>query len=222
MKIIKKKSEIGTYDIRIIENEDKHLDVLFGGNGDIYWVYDNQERLFDEIDSMYEQFLIPNTDNLFSIFNELYEDLINCNIFLPEPNELMPGDYERDQIRCQSSNEELKRDYRYNKLVKNGIITWYSDEEHESIAEIVRISKVEEGILLEFIRQSHKDDLGSTRMPGWYSIRFRTSGSTYTPCDLVFWRHFNNLQNYQEQKENEQENIKKLELVRGDSKHESI
>ena len=43
MKITKTKSEIGTYDIRIEENEDKHLDVIFGGNGDIYWVYDNLE-----------------------------------------------------------------------------------------------------------------------------------------------------------------------------------
>lgn len=41
--------------------------------------------------------------------------------------------------------------------------------------------------------------MGSLRLPGWYSIRFRTSGSTYTPCDMVFWRHFNNLQNYEEQ-----------------------
>ena len=45
MKITKTKSEIGTYDIRIEENEDKHLDVIFGGNGDIYWVYDKWKNL---------------------------------------------------------------------------------------------------------------------------------------------------------------------------------
>ena len=61
---------------------------------------------------------------------------------------------------------------------------------------LVRISKQEDSILLEFIRQTKKDDQGHTRLPGFYSIRFRTSGSTYTPCDLVFTRHFLKMQEY--------------------------
>ena len=200
MKITKRKSEIGTYDIRIEENEDKHLDVLFGGNGDIYWIYDNYEVADVEEDSMYEAFEIPSTEpGIYKIFNELYEDLVNCRIFVPEINELYPGQIKEDEERCRRSNEDLKKDYRYNLLVKDKVITWYSDEEYREIAEIVRITKTETGILLEFIRQSTRDDMGALRLPGWYSIRFRTSGSTYTPCDMVFWRHFNNLQNYEEQ-----------------------
>lgn len=200
MKITKRKSEIGTYDIRIEENDDKHLDVLFGGNGDIYWIYDNYEVADVEEDSMYEAFEIPSTEpGIYKIFNELYEDLVNCRIFVPEINELYPGQIKEDEERCHRSNEDLKKDYRYNLLVKDKVITWYSDEEYHEIAEIVRITKTETGILLEFIRQSTRDDMGSLRLPGWYSIRFRTSGSTYTPCDMVFWRHFNNLQNYEEQ-----------------------
>lgn len=200
MKVTKIKSEIGTYDIRIEENEDKHLDVIFGGNGDIYWIYDNYEVADVEEDSMYEAFEIPIIEQgLYNIFNELYEDLVNCRIFVPETNELYPGQLEEDARRCHHSNEELKTDSRYLLLVKNGIITWYSDEEYREIAEIVQISKTETGILLEFIRQSVRDDAGFLRLPGWYSIRFRTSGSTYTPCDLVFWRHFDNLQHYEEQ-----------------------
>lgn len=200
MKITKRKSEIGTYDIRIEANEDKHLDVLFGGNGDIYWIYDNYEVADVEEDYMYEAFEIPSTEpGIYKIFNELYEDLVNCRIFVPEINELYPGQIKEDEERCRRSNEDLKKDYRYNLLVKDKVITWYSDEEYREIAEIVRITKTETGILLEFIRQSARDDMGSLRLPGWYSIRFRTSGSTYTPCDMVFWRHFNNLQNYEEQ-----------------------
>lgn len=211
MKVSKTKSEIGTYDIRIEENEDKHLDVLFGGNGDIYWVYDNLEVMFDETDSMYESFLIPETEKgLYDIFNELYEDLVNCRIFIPEEKELWEGQLKEDELRCQKSNEELKNDSRYKLLVQDGVITWYSDEEYRAIAEIVRITKVDTGILLEFIRQSIKDDMGFSRMPGWYSIRFRLSGSTYTPCETVFWRHFDNLQHYEEQL-NKQDN-QKLEL----------
>lgn len=200
MIVTKRKSEVGTLDIRIEENEDKHLDVIFGGNGDIYWVYDNLEQLYAEEDSMYEAFTIPKEEiNLYKIFNELYEDLVNCRIFIPETTELIPGGIKRDQERCKRNNEALKKDPRYNMLVKDGIITWYSDEEYREIAEIVRITKNDNGILLEFIRQSTIDDMNMKRMPGWYSIRFRTSGSTYTPCDMVFWRHFNNLQHYQKE-----------------------
>ena len=148
---------------------------------------------------MYDALLIPEKENVYSIFNELYEDLINCNVFKPEINELYPNQLEEDIKRCNRSNEDLKKDPRYLSLVKDGAITWYSDEEYHEIAEILRITKNDQGILLEFIRQSKRDDMGFLRLPGWYSIRFRTSGSTYTPCDMVFWRHFNNLQEYQEQ-----------------------
>lgn len=211
MIVTKRKSEVGTLDIRIEENEDKHLDVIFGGNGDIYWVYDNLEQLYAEEDSMYEAFTIPKEEiNLYKIFNELYEDLVNCRIFVPETTELIPGGIKKDQERCQRNNENLKKDPRYNMLVQNGVITWYSDEEYREIAEIVRITKNDNGILLEFIRQSLIDDMNMKRMPGWYSIRFRTSGSTYTPCDMVFWRHFNNLQHYQkEPTENNNKTLKK-------------
>lgn len=214
MKIAKTKSEIGTYDIKIEISEDKHLDIIFGGNGDIYWIYDNQEVMFDNEDSMYESVLISKKENIYSIFNELYEDLINCRIFIPEVNELWKGQLKEDELRCIKSNEELKTNNRYLELVKDGVITWYSDEEYKEIAEILRISQIEEGILIEFIRQSLKDDMGFNRFPGWYSIRFRTSGSTYTPCDMVFWRHFNNLQHYEEQPIKEE--TYKLELKKGD------
>lgn len=211
MIVTKRKSEVGTLDIRIEENEDKHLDVIFGGNGDIYWIYDNLEQLYAEEDSMYEAFTIPKEEiNLYKIFNELYEDLVNCRIFVPETTELIPGGIKKDQERCRRNNENLKKDPRYNMLVQNGVITWYSDEEYREIAEIVRITKNDNGILLEFIRQSIIDDMNMKRMPGWYSIRFRTSGSTYTPCDMVFWRHFNNLQHYQkEPTENNNKTLKK-------------
>ena len=124
MKITKRKSEIGTYDIRIEENEDKHLDVLFGGNGDIYWIYDNYEVADVEEDSMYEAFEIPSTEpGIYKIFNELYEDLVNCRIFVPEINELYPGQIKEDEERCRRSNEDLKKDYRYNLLVKDKVAT---------------------------------------------------------------------------------------------------
>ena len=45
IEIIKEKSETKTYDIRLIINEDVHMDILYGGTGDIYWIYDNLKMI---------------------------------------------------------------------------------------------------------------------------------------------------------------------------------
>ena len=141
---------------------------------------------------------------------ELYNDLINGNIYHPEqiPNFYKiadPNAQEKENERCIKSNKDIKESQRYKNLVNNGVITYYSDEELKENAEIVRISKIEDCILLEFLRQTKKDEQGQIRLPGWYFIRIRLNGSSYTPCDTVFWRHFDNLQNYEPQKDKKTE-----------------
>jgi len=210
MRVIKTRSEVGTLDISIKESEDKSLALIWGGNGDLYWILDNLEVIDVKEDPMYDSFCITKKDyEIYSMFEELYEDLMNGRIYLPEQHmntnieDLTEEEQEEvDRYNAQEvehtayENEDIKRSRRYQLLTADNVITWYSDEEEKSIAEILRISKHEDCILLEFIRQSKKDDMGSTRMPGYYSIRFRTSGSTYTPCDLVFTRHFLKMQEH--------------------------
>lgn len=210
MEVLKKKSDVGTYDICIEDNPDKHLALIWGGDGDLYWLLDNMEVVDSEEDSMYDFFCITKSDYvLYTLFEELYDDLMKGNVFLPSQhfNTNAPDLTEEEQKEVEeyntkekekaaAMNAELKEDKRYQRLTADNVITWYSDEEEKSNAEIVRISKQEDSILLEFIRQSTKDAAGSFRMPGYYSIRFRTSGSTYTPCDLVFTRHFLKMQDY--------------------------
>lgn len=203
MEVKKERNELGTLDIRIIESEDKHLDITFGGTGDIYWILDNQEVADVEEDPMYDTFTIPASETeLYKIFEELYDDLINGNIYYPEqiPSYYLAFDskaQKKENERCINSNKEIKESSRYQALVNNGLITFYSDEEYKDNAEIVRISKREDCILLEFVRQTKKDEQNQTRLPGWYFIRIRLNGCTYTPCEIVFWRHFDNLQKYE-------------------------
>ena len=203
MEVKKERNELGTLDIRIIESEDKHLDITFGGTGDIYWILDNQEVADVEEDPMYDSFAIPSTETeLYKIFEKLYDDLIDGNIYYPEqlPSyclALDPKAQEKENKRCEKSNKEIKESKRYKALVNNRLITFYSDEEYKDNAEIVRISKREDCILLEFIRQTKKDEQNQTRLPGWYFIRIRLNGCTYTPCEAVFWRHFDELQKYE-------------------------
>ena len=210
MEVIKKKSEVGTYDICIKESEDKSLALIWGGNGDLYWLLDNLEEMDVKEDRMYDTFCITKKDYaIYSMFEELYDDLMNGRIYLPEEHMNTHvedlTEEEKEEVEkynayeiehAREENEDIKRSARYQLLTADNVVTWYSDEEERRIAEIVRISKQEDSILLEFIRQSKKDDLGDTRLPGYYSIRFRTSGSTYTPCDLVFTRHFLKMQEY--------------------------
>lgn len=210
MEVIKKKSEVGTYDICIKESEDKSLALIWGGNGDLYWLLDNLEEMDVKEDPMYDTFCITKKDYaIYSMFEELYDDLMNGRIYLPEEHMNTHvedlTEEEKEEVEkynayeiehAREENEDIKRSARYQLLTADNVVTWYSDEEERRIAEIVRISKQEDSILLEFIRQSKKDDLGDTRLPGYYSIRFRTSGSTYTPCDLVFTRHFLKMQEY--------------------------
>lgn len=210
MEVIKKKSEVGTYDICIKEDENHSLALIWGGNGDLYWIYDNLEYIEVDNDPMYDTFCITKKDYaIYRMFEELYDDLMNGRIYLPEQhmNTNVPNltEEEKEEVEkhnayeiehAASENEDIKRSARYQLLTADNVVTWYSDEEQRCMAEIVRISKQEDSILLEFIRQSKKDDLGDIRLPGYYSIRFRTSGSTYTPCDLVFTRHFLKMQEY--------------------------
>ena len=147
MEIKKERSDVGTLDIRIIESEDKHLDITFGGTGDIYWILDNQEVADVEEDPMYDTFTIPASEtDIYKIFEELYDDLINGNIYYPEqlPSYYLaidPAAQEKENKRCEKSNKEIKESSRYKALVNNGFITFYSDEELKTNAEIVRISK---------------------------------------------------------------------------------
>lgn len=202
IQVLKEKNYMGSLDVRLKIDDNITLDVVFGGVGDVYWIYDNQNFFDAKEDSMYDKLLITKEDlDIYNIFNELYEDLINCRIYMPDNCGFIEGWNEKEEKRCNLSNKRIKESPRYDKLVKDGIITWYSDEEYKDIAEIVRISKKDETIVIEFIRQSTIDELGQHRLPGWYSIRFRMDGSTYEPCNIAFWRHYDNLQKYEQAKE---------------------
>ena len=210
IEITKKTGHTERKDIRLQIAKNITLDIIFAGVGDIYWIYDNQNFFDAKEDPMYDKLIITKEDlDIYNIFNKLYEDLINCHIYTPDKCGFIQNWDTEDKERCKLLNEIIKQEPRYNNLVKESVITWYSDEDYKSIAEIVRISKTEENIVIEFIRQSKRDGQNRIRLPGLYSIRFRMDGSSYEPCNIVFWRHFDNLQKYEPQKPKKLERTKK-------------
>ena len=74
---------------------------------------------------------------------------------------------------------------------ENNTITWYSDETNHEVANILKIKKENESFELEFYIQPYiegydRDFNSLYHIP----IRFRNSGSSYDPFNIVFMRMY--------------------------------
>src|SRR5574344_821249 len=78
MNLIKRNNEIGTIDVFINEGN-KILAILFGGNGDLYWTIHDMDAKADcnciDFDITKENY------GVYSLFKQLYDDIENVNIF---------------------------------------------------------------------------------------------------------------------------------------------
>mgnify|MGYP003306174090 CR=1 FL=1 len=99
---------------------------------------------------------------------------------------------------CKRWNERLKTRYHYSELYNSfdNTITWRSDDEQYEYADRVKISKIEDNIVLEFTRPKTNKNTYGYRDFESVSIRFRTSGSRYDEFYIPFMRMFNKLQDY--------------------------
>ena len=75
MEVIKSRSEVGTYDISIKESETKSLALVWGGNGDLYWLLDNLEDIDVKDDPMYDSFNITKEKSLLFYKRDFFIEL---------------------------------------------------------------------------------------------------------------------------------------------------
>jgi hypothetical protein len=164
-------------DIIEISNELDTFEILFGGNGDLYFSPKMKRiELFDLDDPI--KFIITLDDNyLYEVFNDLYNNIINYKV-----SDNLSSDF------LYQKRVDISRKY---PLVNNNIISWHSDEDEASISSILNISKENDNIILEFNKSRVDDDMYKT-----YSIRFRNSGSTYKPFNFSFVELYNKLCDY--------------------------
>jgi len=200
MEIIKRKSELGTYDISI-KNDNKKLSIIFGGNLDLYFILstDNREKYEDIINSKVDSFIITKENYfIYSVFEELINDIKDSKIFIQNnfDNELFSNiDFLQNDDYYQRRNEQLKKTWEYINLYDGENITWYSDDELSDIANILKIYKnSDEDIVLEFIRQNIKDKRDINFISN--NIRIRNSGSRYNPYNIIFMRLYQKLTKY--------------------------
>lgn len=160
------------YDTFVIKTIEGSFEILFAPNGDLYWKYLSEKNVLEDKE---EQELTITKENylIYKLFYNLYESIKNNKIYYGEENYL-----------------EVKE--RENKIFKNDIIEWYSDELPIEITSKLTIKKEEETFKVIFEKsKKSQDGIFIT-----YSIRFRNSGSRYDPFNICFMRMYNELKEY--------------------------
>lgn len=217
------------------QQDNKVLEITFAGNLDLYWrlkiISKHKLEPDESMSSMYDE--VKNTftitkENYFiySLFEELYNDVLESRIFVPEIKETSEetdqddDDFDirqkYDEFDFQKRNEWYKSQLIYQKLFNGETIEWHSDDEEYSVADRVAINKVDDSFVLDFIRPCFTETKRISgifgRTPGSVYICFRNSGSTYNPYNVIFMRMFNKLQVYDP--ENHQMHIEEMNYQR--------
>ena len=195
MQVIKHENEFGL--ILSFQELDKQFDVSFGGNLDLYWTIRSKN------DSDCHEFIITKENyEVYKLFEELFDDIENIKIYTEPTIPFYLETEEEKQEYLKNHKDEIeyeKKKYRlfnhsnYNELFdkENNTITWYSDETNHEVANILKIKKEKESFRLEFSIQPYKEgydrDFNSLN---YIPIRFRNSGSSYEPFNIIFMRMY--------------------------------
>ena len=206
MKITKDNSQFGTK--VILNGGDKYLTFSFGGNLDLYWSI-HYKNINENGDNKYKYFIITKENyGIYRLFEDLFYDIESINFY--EDEEYVPLYIETEEEKRiyleeqRKEREEAKKMYRlynrahYNELFdkKRKIITWYSDETAHEVGNILRIKKKIDKYIIEFIIQPHMDGYDRDFYTNFYiPIRFRNSGSSYDPFNLIFMRMYKKMIN---------------------------
>lgn len=195
MQVIKYENEFGL--IISFQELDKQFDASFSGNGDLYWTIHSKNTNDDN------NFIITKENyEVYRLFEELFDDIENIRIFDEEyipfylETEEEKQEYiknQKDEIGYEKNKYRLFNHSNYNELFdkENNTITWYSDETNHEVANILKIKKEKELFKLEFYIQPYiegydRDFNSLYHIP----IRFRNSGSSYDPFNIVFMRMY--------------------------------
>ena len=178
MIIIRKEENWYGYDNIIIDTDEGMFEIFYSGNDDLYWslMYVGQ-RL--DIPNSFNFNITKENEYLYNAFKRLYTSIkdnkpfSNSNLDDASRNMVVPD----------------------NKLFKYGKIEWHSDDFPYDEASILTISKNNYFYIVEF-KLSEKKNLFST-----HSIRICNSGSRYKPYNVPFMNMYNELLEYDFDKE---------------------
>lgn len=178
-----------TYNYELRDN-DKSMILSFQGNLDFYMSAISYK---DNRDKKISFTITKENYAIYSLFDELFRDIEECNIFSVDETRLEFMDDE-DEIkeyyeRIERMNSDLKTYSAYKRLIKRNLITWKSDDRDYGEPDFVKIYRGEDAFYITFVRQSEELHMGTV-------VRFRNSGSSYDPFNIPFMKFFNKLQEY--------------------------
>lgn len=178
-----------TYNYELRDN-DKSMILSFQGNLDFYMSAISYK---DNRDKKISFTITKENYAIYSLFDELFRDIEECNIFSVDETRLEFMDDE-DEIkeyyeRIERMNNDLKTYSAYKRLIKRNLITWKSDDRDYGEPDFVKIYRGEDAFYITFVRQSEELHMGTV-------VRFRNSGSSYDPFNIPFMKFFNKLQEY--------------------------
>lgn len=177
MKLTKQKTEFGI-DVSL-EEGNTTFQIVFRGNLDLYWIIKSSEE------SDKHSFTITKENyGVYILFDELYRNVEDINIF------------DKRRTKREKGEDRLYYRYTYNELFDkdNKTITWYSDETAHEVSNILKIKKEDESFKLDFSIQPHISGYDRDfNSPHFIPIRFRNSGSSYYPFNVVFMKMYNKL-----------------------------
>lgn len=178
-----------TYNYELRDN-DKSMILSFQGNLDFYMSAISYK---DNRDKKISFTITKENYAIYSLFDELFRDVEECNIFSVDETRLEFMDDE-DEIkeyyeRIERMNNDLKTYSAYKRLIKRNLITWKSDDRDYGEPDFVKIYRGEDAFYITFVRQSEELHMGTV-------VRFRNSGSSYDPFNIPFMKFFNKLQEY--------------------------
>lgn len=193
--------------------DNKKFSIIFGGNLDLYWTINElkerdknltPEEIRQEMYSESKYTFVITKENYFiySLFENLYNEIKDSKIFVSIIEGQSKDALQDDNLDFLKSvsGEEKNKWYKtrsaYQMLYDGEIIEWHSDDDDYHKADRVSIKKDNNTYILEFTCPNLEDDDFIYRRQGSASIRFRNSGSTYDPYNIIFMRMFNKLQEY--------------------------
>lgn len=217
-----RKEEHGLCPTYYLIEGDTCLKIIYSDNLDLNWYIVSKNKSSNK--AVYESMLITKENyTIYSLFESLIRETQQGRVYLPTEIELEPTFYdefdicdvydidpfsidEEDEIsltnhyRREESdriNKKIKDSFAYRELTKDNAITWHSDDAPIEYADMVRITEVEEGILLEFTRPDLDNSKIDIPLPSTLSIRFSNSGSRYGELVTLFTRMYNRLTEYE-------------------------
>lgn len=160
--------------------------IVFGGNLDLYWNYKHRGNILNIGDNK-DFYITKENYFLYSLFDELYNDIKDYNIFTIDM-------FDNREDWIGRKNDFLERDKNNSRrLFKDNRIEWHSDDYDYDDGSYFVIDKLDNCYKLTFYKSKCDDHIYNIT----YSVRLRNSGSRYGYFNVIFMRMYNKLCRYE-------------------------